>query len=67
VRETLALVDRAAIMFEGRIIASGTPAEIVKNEDVRRVYLGDDFDLPAERQNQLNQTTKKQQFQFPTA
>lgn len=44
VRETLALVDRAYIMFEGRVLASGTPAEIVKDDDVRRVYLGDDFD-----------------------
>jgi lipopolysaccharide export system ATP-binding protein len=45
VRETLALVDRAYIMFEGRILASGTAAEIVANPDVRRVYLGEDFSL----------------------
>ncbi len=47
VRDTLTLVDRAYIMAEGRVIASGTPAEIVANTDVRRVYLGEDFDLPA--------------------
>lgn len=54
VRETLALVDRAYIMFEGRVIASGTPEEIVKNADVRRVYLGDDFELAAARKTQLS-------------
>ncbi len=47
VRETLALVDRAVIMFEGRVLAMGTPADIAANPDVRRVYLGDDFELPA--------------------
>lgn len=45
VAETLKIVDRAYIIFEGQIIASGTPSEIVENEDVRRVYLGDDFKL----------------------
>lgn len=44
VRETLALVDRAYIMFEGRVLASGTPAEMTRNDDVRRVYLGEDFE-----------------------
>lgn len=46
VRDTLSLVDRAYIMAEGQILASGTPEEIVANADVRRVYLGDDFELP---------------------
>ncbi|MFZ2587562.1 MAG: LPS export ABC transporter ATP-binding protein [Alphaproteobacteria bacterium] len=45
VRETLGLVDRATIMFEGRVLASGTPAEITRNADVKRVYLGEDFKL----------------------
>lgn len=45
VRDTLALVDRAYIMAEGRVIASGTPQQIVDNADVRRVYLGEDFIL----------------------
>jgi lipopolysaccharide export system ATP-binding protein len=47
VRDTLSLVDRAYIMAEGKILANGTPEEIVANPDVRRVYLGDDFELPA--------------------
>lgn len=45
VRETLTLVDRAYILHEGRVIASGTPAEIVANPKVREVYLGADFKL----------------------
>lgn len=46
VRDTLTLVDRAYIMAEGQVLASGTPEEIVRNADVRRVYLGEDFELP---------------------
>lgn len=46
VRDTLTLVDRAYIMAEGQVIASGTPQEIVANKDVRKVYLGEDFELP---------------------
>jgi lipopolysaccharide export system ATP-binding protein len=45
VRETLALVDRAYILHDGRVLSSGTPKEIVANKDVRRVYLGEDFKL----------------------
>ncbi len=43
VRETLSLVDRAYIMHEGRILATGTPTELSKDPLVRRHYLGDDF------------------------
>ena len=43
VRETLEIVDRAYILHEGRVLMSGTPAEVVADEDVRRVYLGDSF------------------------
>jgi lipopolysaccharide export system ATP-binding protein len=43
VRETLSLVDRAYVIAEGRVLTQGSPAEIVSNEDVRRVYLGDMF------------------------
>jgi lipopolysaccharide export system ATP-binding protein len=43
VRETLALTDRTYIIHSGRVLTEGTPEEIVNDEDVRRVYLGDDF------------------------
>lgn len=43
VRETLEIVDRAYILNEGRVLMSGTPADVVQNENVRRVYLGENF------------------------
>jgi lipopolysaccharide export system ATP-binding protein len=43
VRETLGICDRAYIISEGRVLAEGTPAEIVDNADVRKVYLGENF------------------------
>ncbi|WP_370227755.1 LPS export ABC transporter ATP-binding protein [Cognatishimia sp.] len=43
VRETLDIVDRAYILHEGKVLMSGTPADVVENENVRRVYLGDSF------------------------
>ncbi len=43
VRETLGICDRAYIISDGHVLASGTPAEIVENADVRRVYLGEHF------------------------
>jgi lipopolysaccharide export system ATP-binding protein len=43
VRETLGICDRAYIISEGRVLAEGTPAEIVANVDVRKVYLGENF------------------------
>ena len=43
VRETLGICDRAYIISEGRVLAEGTPAEIVENADVRKVYLGQNF------------------------
>ncbi len=45
VRETLGIVDRAYILHDGRILMSGTAQEVVRNEDVRRVYLGQGFRL----------------------
>ncbi len=45
VRETLELIDRAYIIYEGRVLIEGTPDEIIANEDVRRVYLGDEFSM----------------------
>jgi lipopolysaccharide export system ATP-binding protein len=43
VRETLGICDHAYIINEGRVLASGRPDEIVENESVRRVYLGEHF------------------------
>ncbi|MAL79048.1 MAG: LPS export ABC transporter ATP-binding protein [Sneathiella sp.] len=45
VRETLDIIDRAYILNEGRVIKEGNPSEIVSDEGVRRVYLGDRFNL----------------------
>jgi lipopolysaccharide export system ATP-binding protein len=45
VRETLGLIDRAYIIHDGSLLMEGTPQEIVRNPDVRRVYLGDQFNL----------------------
>jgi len=43
VRETLSLIDRAYIIYDGQVLTQGHPQDIVNNEDVRRVYLGDMF------------------------
>ena len=43
VRETLDIIDRASIIHAGEVLFEGTPAEIVGNADVRRVYLGEAF------------------------
>ncbi len=43
VRETLGICDHACIISDGRVLAQGTPTEIVENADVRRVYLGEHF------------------------
>jgi len=43
VRETLELVGRAYIIHDGMVLTHGTAHEIINNEDVRRVYLGDQF------------------------
>jgi lipopolysaccharide export system ATP-binding protein len=45
VRETLEIVDRAYILHAGQVLMEGTPAEIVADADVRRVFLGDRFSL----------------------
>jgi lipopolysaccharide export system ATP-binding protein len=45
VHETLSITDRAYILHEGRIAVSGTPEEIVADEDARRIYLGESFRL----------------------
>ena len=43
VRETLGICDRAYIINQGSVLASGSPADIINNESVRRVYLGEHF------------------------
>ncbi len=43
VRETLEIVDRAYILHDGTVMMSGTPEEVVRDENVRRVYLGKNF------------------------
>jgi lipopolysaccharide export system ATP-binding protein len=45
VRETLGLIDRAYIIHSGRVLTEGRPDAIVANEEVRRLYLGEDFRL----------------------
>ena len=45
VHETLSITDRAYLLFEGRILKSGTSEELAKDEQVRRVYLGRNFEL----------------------
>ena len=45
VRETLGITDRAYIMAEGKILRSGQPEELVQDENVRRLYLGERFTL----------------------
>jgi lipopolysaccharide export system ATP-binding protein len=45
VRETLGICDRAYVMGQGEILAEGSPAQILENKVVRKIYLGDDFKL----------------------
>lgn len=45
VQETLAITDRTYLMFEGKILKTGTPQELAEDEMVRKVYLGQNFEL----------------------
>ena len=45
VQETLAITDKTYLMFEGGILKAGKPEELVEDEMVRRVYLGQNFEL----------------------
>ncbi|MCM2302566.1 MAG: LPS export ABC transporter ATP-binding protein [Flavobacteriaceae bacterium] len=49
VQETLAITDRTYLMFEGNILKEGTPEELAADEVVRRVYLGESFELKKKR------------------
>ena len=44
-RETLSIIDRAYILHDGVVLKQGTPDEIIKDEKVRKTYLGKDFSL----------------------
>jgi lipopolysaccharide export system ATP-binding protein len=45
VHETLTITDRAYLLFEGRILKAGTAEELAADEQVRKVYLGQNFEL----------------------
>ena len=45
VRETLSLIDRAYIIYEGNILIGGTSEEIIESEEAKRVYLGSEFNI----------------------
>jgi lipopolysaccharide export system ATP-binding protein len=45
VRETLEITDRAYIMFEGRILISGTADELINDPEARKIYLGERFTM----------------------
>ena len=46
VRETLSIIDRTYIIYDGEVLIEGTKEEIISHEVVRRVYLGEEFNLP---------------------
>ncbi|HBS04297.1 MAG TPA: lipopolysaccharide ABC transporter ATP-binding protein, partial [Leptospiraceae bacterium] len=45
VRETLKITDRAYIMYAGQILKSGTAQELVQDQRIKEIYLGEDFTL----------------------
>tara|TARA_B100001175_G_C19503626_1_gene639632 strand:+ start:1798 stop:2538 length:741 start_codon:yes stop_codon:yes gene_type:complete len=49
VQETLAITDKTFLMFEGSILKEGTPEELAKDEMVRKVYLGKNFELRSKK------------------
>jgi lipopolysaccharide export system ATP-binding protein len=51
VQETLAITEKSYLMFEGGILKAGTPEELVQDEMVRRVYLGQNFELRKKKIN----------------
>jgi len=51
VQETLAITDRTYLMYNGSILKEGTPEELAADETVRRVYLGESFELKKKRTN----------------
>lgn len=59
VHETLAITDRSYLLFEGSILKAGTAEELAADEDVRRVYLGQNFELRSKR-DRIAQTLKEE-------
>jgi lipopolysaccharide export system ATP-binding protein len=55
VHETLTITDRAYLLYEGKILKSGTAEELANDETVRRVYLGKNFEL---RTNKSSKNTE---------
>ncbi|MGB0178085.1 MAG: LPS export ABC transporter ATP-binding protein [Owenweeksia sp.] len=55
VQETLAITDRTYLMFEGRILKSGSAEELANDEQVRKVYLGQNFELRKKREKIMKQ------------
>jgi lipopolysaccharide export system ATP-binding protein len=45
VRETLDIVDRAAVIYGGQVLFAGTPEDLVRDENVKRLYLGDSYSM----------------------
>ena len=60
VDETLAITDRAYLLFEGRILFQGTPEELAANEIVRKKYLTESFEL-RKKSFQLQELDRQQQ------
>lgn len=55
VQETLSITDRAYLLFEGSILKKGTAEELASDEQVRKLYLGKNFQLRKNVQSELNQ------------
>ena len=64
VQETLAITDRTYLMFEGKILKSGSAEELAEDEQVRKVYLGQNFELRKKRviQTEGDQNTEDEQL-----
>jgi lipopolysaccharide export system ATP-binding protein len=45
VRDTLSITDRAYIVNNGKVLDEGVPGDIIKNSDVKKTYLGEEFTL----------------------
>jgi lipopolysaccharide export system ATP-binding protein len=54
VQETLSITDRAYLLFEGRILKAGTAEELAADEQVRKVYLGQNFELKKSKAKQTD-------------